>query len=38
MQVFEKLGLSLFDFLRKNNYQPFTIDIVQVGQHRQGQG
>ncbi|MEW5301695.1 MAG: hypothetical protein WDW36_004538 [Sanguina aurantia] len=27
--VFEKLGLSLFDFLRKNNYQPFTIDIVQ---------
>ncbi|MEW5320462.1 MAG: hypothetical protein WDW38_011533 [Sanguina aurantia] len=29
IEVFEKLGLSLFDFLRKNNYQPFTIDIVQ---------
>lgn len=28
--VFEKLGLSLYDFLRKNHYQPFSIDMVQA--------
>ncbi|KAG2495652.1 hypothetical protein HYH03_006252 [Edaphochlamys debaryana] len=27
--VFEKLGLSLFDYMRKNNYKPFPLDIVQ---------
>ncbi|KAK1377266.1 Serine/threonine-protein kinase AFC2 [Heracleum sosnowskyi] len=27
--VFEKLGPSLYDFLRKNNYQSFPIDIVR---------
>mmetsp|Transcript_29514 Transcript_29514/g.56705 ORF Transcript_29514/g.56705 Transcript_29514/m.56705 type:complete len:526 (-) Transcript_29514:543-2120(-) len=27
--VFEKLGLSLYDFLRKNHYQPFSIDLVR---------
>ncbi|KAL6751344.1 kinase-like domain-containing protein [Haematococcus lacustris] len=27
--VFEKLGPSLFDFLRKNEYRPFPIDLVQ---------
>lgn len=29
--VFEKLGLSLFDFMRKNSYRPFPIELVQVG-------
>jgi len=28
-QVFEKLGPSLFDFMRKNEYRPFPIDLVQ---------
>uniref|UniRef100_A0A0C9QTD5 dual-specificity kinase n=1 Tax=Wollemia nobilis TaxID=56998 RepID=A0A0C9QTD5_9CONI len=27
--VFEKLGLSLYDFLRKNSYCPFPIDLVR---------
>ncbi|KAI3991712.1 hypothetical protein MKX01_038110 [Papaver californicum] len=27
--VFEKLGPSLYDFLRKNNYLPFPIDLVR---------
>uniref|UniRef100_A0A7S0S3R3 Protein kinase domain-containing protein n=1 Tax=Chlamydomonas leiostraca TaxID=1034604 RepID=A0A7S0S3R3_9CHLO len=27
--VFEKLGPSLFDFLRKNEYRPFPVDLVQ---------
>ncbi|KAL8111565.1 hypothetical protein AgCh_019323 [Apium graveolens] len=27
--VFEKLGPSLYDFLRKNSYQSFPIDIVR---------
>lgn len=27
--VFQRLGPSLFDFLRKNNYRPFPIDLVQ---------
>mmetsp|Transcript_38014 Transcript_38014/g.82650 ORF Transcript_38014/g.82650 Transcript_38014/m.82650 type:complete len:510 (-) Transcript_38014:270-1799(-) len=27
--VFEKLGLSLYDFLRKNHYKPFNIDLVR---------
>ncbi|KAK6920614.1 Protein kinase domain [Dillenia turbinata] len=27
--VFEKLGPSLYDFLRKNNYRPFPIDLVR---------
>ncbi len=31
MQVFEKLGLSLFDYMRKNGYKPFPLDLVQVG-------
>jgi dual-specificity kinase len=29
LKVFEKLGPSLFDFLRKNEYRPFPIDLVQ---------
>ncbi len=28
-QVFEKLGPSLFDFLRRNEYRPFPLDLVQ---------
>lgn len=28
-QVFEKLGSSLYDFLRKNNYRSFPIDLVR---------
>jgi hypothetical protein len=27
--VFEKLGPSLYDFLRRNEYQPFPIQLVQ---------
>ncbi|KAJ6845268.1 serine/threonine-protein kinase AFC2 isoform X1 [Iris pallida] len=27
--VFEKLGSSLYDFLRKNSYRPFQIDLVR---------
>jgi hypothetical protein len=27
--VFERLGPSLFDFLRMNNYRPLPISIVQ---------
>ncbi|XP_010552100.1 PREDICTED: serine/threonine-protein kinase AFC2 isoform X2 [Tarenaya hassleriana] len=27
--VFEKLGPSIYDFLRKNNYRPFPIDLVR---------
>ncbi|KAH7444457.1 hypothetical protein KP509_02G078900 [Ceratopteris richardii] len=27
--VCEKLGPSLFDFLRANNYSPFSIDLIQ---------
>lgn len=27
--MFEKLGLSLFDFLKRNTYKPFSIDLVQ---------
>mmetsp|Transcript_29020 Transcript_29020/g.64016 ORF Transcript_29020/g.64016 Transcript_29020/m.64016 type:complete len:454 (-) Transcript_29020:627-1988(-) len=27
--VFEKLGPSLFDFLRKNKYRPFAVDLIQ---------
>ncbi|DBB08056.1 hypothetical protein WJX82_008051 [Trebouxia sp. C0006] len=27
--VFEKLGLSLYDFLRVNQYRPFRIDVVR---------
>lgn len=30
--VFEKLGLSLYDFLRKNSYKPFHVDMVSPGQ------
>ena len=29
LQVFEKLGLSLYDFLRVNSYRPFRIDVVR---------
>lgn len=28
--VFEKLGPSLYDFLRRNEYQPFPLALVQV--------
>ena len=27
--VFEKLGLSLYDFLRKNSYSPFPAAMVR---------
>ena len=27
--VFEKLGPSLYDFLRRNDYQPFPLSVVQ---------
>ena len=27
--VFEKLGMSLYDFMHKNNFRPFPLDIVQ---------
>ncbi|KAG0563154.1 hypothetical protein M758_8G007800 [Ceratodon purpureus] len=29
MQVCERLGPSLYDFLRKNNYRPFSADFVR---------
>lgn len=29
LQVFEKLGLSLYDFLRVNQYRPFKINVVR---------
>lgn len=29
LQVFEKLGLSLYDFLRVNQYRPFKVDVVR---------
>jgi hypothetical protein len=29
LQVFEKLGPSLYDFLRKNSYRAFPIDLVR---------
>ena len=29
LQVFEKLGLSLYDFLRVNQYRPLRIDVVR---------
>lgn len=29
-QVFEKLGPSLYDFLRRNEYQPLPLALVQV--------
>ena len=28
-QVFEKLGPSLFDFLKRNKYCPFPVDLVR---------
>jgi serine/threonine protein kinase len=28
-QVCEKLGPSLYDFLRKNNHCPFSVDLVR---------
>ena len=28
--VFERLGLSLYDFLRKNSYKPFHIELVRM--------
>ena len=28
-QVFEKLGPSLFDFIKTNEYRPFHIDLVR---------
>lgn len=27
--VFERLGPSLYDFLRKNNYKPFSVDMAR---------
>lgn len=27
--VFELLGLSTFDFLKENNFQPFPIDQIR---------
>lgn len=27
--VFEKLGASLYDFMRRNGYRPFPLDLVQ---------
>lgn len=29
MQVFERLGLSLYDFMRKNSYKPFHLGTVR---------
>lgn len=29
MQVFNRLGPSLYDFLKKNNYNPFEVDVVR---------
>eukprot|EP00250_Pteridium_aquilinum_P021709 c25203_g1_i1 orf=337-882(+) len=29
IQVFEKLGPSLYDFLRANDYRPFSVDLVR---------
>lgn len=26
---FEKLGPSLYDFLKRNRYQPFPVDLVR---------
>ena len=28
-QVFERLGPSLYDFLRKNSYKPFAVDMAR---------
>ena len=28
--VFEKLGLSLYDFLRKNSYRPFHLNMARL--------
>lgn len=28
-QVFEKLGPSIFDFLKRNRYCPFPVDLVR---------
>lgn len=28
-QVFEKLGPSLYDFLKRNRYQPFPVELVR---------
>lgn len=28
-QVFEKLGPSLYDFLKRNRYHPFPVDLVR---------
>ena len=28
--MFERLGLSLYDFLRKNSYKPFHLDILRA--------
>ena len=27
--VFDKLGLSLYDFLRRNHYRPFSLPLVR---------
>lgn len=28
--VFERLGLSLYDFMRRNVYRPFPLDMVRL--------
>lgn len=28
--AFEKLGLSLYDFLRRNGYTPFHVNLVSI--------
>ncbi|MBA0662002.1 hypothetical protein Goklo_006208, partial [Gossypium klotzschianum] len=32
--VFEKLGPSLFDFLKRNKYSPFPVDLVRAFGHQ----
>lgn len=33
-QVFEKLGPSLYDYLRRNEYQPLPLALVQAIAHQ----
>ena len=32
--VFEKYGLSLFDFMKQNDYKPFTLTEVRIFGHQ----
>lgn len=36
--VFEKLGPSLYDYLRRNEYQPLPLALVQVCVRERGGG